>query len=403
MAISKKKLVKMGWKVTKTKMGNKIIIALFSAGTKGKTQEELRDIAEKSLNQKYKNKLKIRAKKENWDKNKLNVEIKKGRRNIEYKDEKLHYQNLYNLISNFLGAFTELGYVIPIGKKKIDKFHNVPVYALQLKFFFDWANTKLQKNIKFVYDWNFNNPTKKDWGDGFFIDWDLTPLSIRKTILKYPVENLIDKIKLYLFDRYILQNSFLRHEEKINEETREKIRIINGFPSEISEEVRRLERPEETKTKELRDKQTFGGYISPKLIEQSNEEENRHQFEEEMNKKEPKKRISYKNYQVEKNKKFEKDLELSEEYIRKKIKQEEKANRLKFSKANLNSSKELKAEYLKKIMDEWMITNDREWLLGKKKIEDMIKELKLTSKEILFIKKNLLWFFPKDNTNPNLV
>ena len=228
MALSVNQIIEMGWRSTQTKTGNQIVIALFSGS---KTQEELRKTIEKNLNKEYEKKLKELAKKEKWSKDRLKSEKQTGRRGEEYKSEELHNKSLYNLVSNYLNAFEKLGYCLKIGeKKRISKFHRNFEYGLQLKFFFDYANEKLPKGKKFVY----KASKKDDWGDGWFLDYDLILKRVREIILKYPVKTLLEKIKLYLFDTYVMQGLYLRKDDN----TREKIRLLFGLDPKISKEVR---------------------------------------------------------------------------------------------------------------------------------------------------------------------
>ena len=234
----------MGWKSTQTKTGNQIVMALFS---EHKTQDELRRII---VGKKWKEKeVKSRSK-----------------------------DSLNNIVSNYIRAFEELGYILEVGEKeRISNYHKNLAYALQLKFFFDYANEILPKGKKLIY----RDKSKKkgeDCEDAFYLDYDMIPKGVREIILKYPIETLLEKIKLFLFDAYVLQNFYLR----LDNNTREKIRLINGLPLEISEEVRKLESPDEDKTEELRRKQTFGGYISPRLIEESNKDKMYEDMKEEI-------------------------------------------------------------------------------------------------------------------------
>ena len=214
MAISSKKLIEMGWRSTQTKTGNEIILSLFPIHPGGKTQEEIR---QELIKYKLKN-------------------VRESELRSRSKD------SLNNIVSNYLKAFEKLNYVIKIGEKmkeekdgtykpvRIDKYHKNWEYALDLKFFFDYANEKLPKGKKFVY-----SPEEKyNWGDAWFLNYDMIEGKTRKIILKYPVENLIEKIKLYLFDAYIMHKV---DSELVDEKTREKIKIIMGFLPEISKEI----------------------------------------------------------------------------------------------------------------------------------------------------------------------
>jgi len=257
MAKSSKELIEMGWKSTETETGNKIVLALFSAFPGGLTQDEIRKELIKS---------KLKPKEEEKDKKIKEFELGHSRS----KD------SLNNIVSNYIRAFLDLGYCIPIGEKeRISKYHKNIEYGLQLKFFFDYANEKLPKGKKFVYQWGFGKHVKKDWGDAFYLDWEMIS-GVRKIILKYPPKKLIKKIKLYLFDAYVLQNTYLR----LDNNTREKIMLLVGLNPKISEEIQKYYHVDENKTEELLRKQISGGYISPDLIKQSNQEKMYESWEE---------------------------------------------------------------------------------------------------------------------------
>ncbi len=225
--VNKAKIKAGRWRSTQTPTGNLIISSIF---LKPKIQKELRERIKKSLARReerdlVKRKQKLRQSEE-W-KEKSDEEFENHWKFNEYKYKRyIHYKEIQEksickLVSVYINIFKELHYCLVVSKRKNpeSKYHKIEEYLGTIDFFFDYADERLPQNKKFTKD------------EKICLNVRMASPSERKLILSYKADNLIEKIKLYLLDLFVVQK--LNHDlDILNESIREKIKIICGLDTE---------------------------------------------------------------------------------------------------------------------------------------------------------------------------
>ena len=171
---------------------------------------------------------------------KLKKVIKEENSNKYTKDFEISNQRIQSIVSAYINAWQELGYIfgeIKTNPNCKNKFHpksrfckvKIPV------FFFDYAKDHLDSSNKFTKE------------EKIFLTWLLEEELVRTKILTYKTPLLVDKIKLFLYDYFVnIKTSkgnkviSLKNILSSNKKEREKVELKEKFFGEIGEKMKKL-------------------------------------------------------------------------------------------------------------------------------------------------------------------